>query len=76
MCKQASFVCNHQCLATCNARTASYCIAEALVASYRGNMEHGYAMCGSEAWRIDKIVSVKELIGELVAEATAALNQS
>ncbi len=72
--KQASFTCNHQCLATCNARTANYCIAEALVASYRGQMEHGYAMCGSNAWRINKIVSVKELIDELVKEATAALD--
>ena len=74
--KQASFICNHQCLATCNSKTASYCIAEALVASYRGHMEEGYAMCGSNAWRIDKIVSVKELIDELVEEATVALNRS
>ena len=38
-------------------------------------MADGYAMCGSNAWRIDKIVSVKELVEELVAEAAAALGR-
>jgi len=32
-------------------------------------------MCGSNAYRINKIVSVKELIAELVAEAKVYLNK-
>jgi len=32
-------------------------------------------MCGSNAYRINKIVSVKELIAEFVAEAKVYLNK-
>jgi nitronate monooxygenase len=52
---------------------AGYCIAQALVASYRGQMDKGYAMCGANAWRCDKIVSVHDLIQELAEETAAAL---
>jgi hypothetical protein len=31
-------------------------------------MENGYAFCGSNAWRCDKILSVKELITTLKQE--------
>jgi nitronate monooxygenase len=42
--------------------------------AYRGELDKGFAMCGSNAYRIKKIISVKELICELVAEAEACLN--
>jgi nitronate monooxygenase len=58
---------------TCEPAVAGYCIAQALVASYRGDMDKGYAMCGANAWRCDKIVSVHELVQELVQGAAAAL---
>ncbi|MCX5706344.1 MAG: nitronate monooxygenase, partial [Candidatus Omnitrophica bacterium] len=35
--------------------------------------DKGFAMCGSNAYRIKKIVSVKELIRELVTGAEACL---
>jgi hypothetical protein len=38
-------------------------------------MDNGFAMCGSNAYRINKIVSVKELISELVREAEVCLNE-
>jgi nitronate monooxygenase len=72
---RVTFGCPYRCLATCDPGKAGYCIAQALVAGYRGRMADGYAMCGSNAWRIDKIVSVKELVEELVAEAAAALGR-
>lgn len=72
---KVTFGCPYKCLATCDPGKAEYCIAQALVAGYRGRMADGYAMCGSNAWRIDRIVSVKELVEELVAEAAAALGQ-
>jgi hypothetical protein len=36
-------------------------------------MDKGYAMCGANAWRCDKIVSVHDLIQELAEETAAAL---
>ncbi len=61
--------CVYRCLVTCDPKKVNYCIAKALIAAARGKMDQGFAMAGSNAHRINKIVSVKELIAELVAEA-------
>jgi nitronate monooxygenase len=71
--EKVTFGCPYQCLLTCEPAAVKYCIAQALVASYRGEMDKGYAMCGANAWRCNKIVSVHELVQELVQETTAAL---
>ncbi len=71
--EKVDFGCPYRCLATCNPQEAKYCIAQALVAGYRGQMDQGYAMCGTNAYRCDKIVSVKELIDELVSETLREL---
>jgi nitronate monooxygenase len=71
--ERVNFGCPYHCLVTCEPAVAGYCIAQALVASYRGQMDKGYAMCGANAWRCDRIVSVHELIEELVSETVAAL---
>jgi nitronate monooxygenase len=71
--EKVTFGCPYHCLLTCEPAVAGYCIAQALVASYRGEMRNGYAMCGANAWRCDRIVSVHDLIQELVAETAAAL---
>jgi len=70
-----AFGCEYKCLYTCDAQKVNYCIAKALVNAYRGDMDKGFAMCGSNAYRIKKIVSVKELISELVTEAESCLNE-
>ncbi|MDP1854320.1 MAG: nitronate monooxygenase family protein [Candidatus Omnitrophota bacterium] len=67
--EKMKFTCPYRCLKSCNPLIVNYCIAKALVNAYRGNLEEGYAMCGANAYRIKKIVSVKELINELVDEA-------
>jgi nitronate monooxygenase len=72
--EKVTFGCPYHCLFTCEPAVAGYCIAQALLASYRGQMDKGYAMCGANAWRCDKIVSVHELIQELVEETAAALH--
>ncbi len=69
--EKVNFGCPYHCLVTCEPAVAGYCIAQALVASYRGQMANGYAMCGANAWRCDRIVSVHELIEELVEGAAA-----
>ncbi|MDP3042726.1 MAG: nitronate monooxygenase family protein [Candidatus Omnitrophota bacterium] len=67
------FDCQYRCLYTCDPKKVNYCIAKALLNASRGQMEKGFAMCGSSAYRIQKIISVKELISELVAQARASL---
>jgi len=63
--------CPYRCLSTCNVAEARYCIAQALVSAYQGNMEKGLVFCGQNAYRLNKIVTVKELMAELVAEIEA-----
>jgi nitronate monooxygenase len=63
--------CPYRCLATCDVATARYCIALALINAYKGDMTRGLVFCGQNAYRVDKIVSVKELIAELKAEIEA-----
>jgi len=61
--------CEYQCLVTCDPKKVNYCIGKALLNAARGNMDKGFAMCGSNASRIKEIVSVKQLITELMEEA-------
>jgi NAD(P)H-dependent flavin oxidoreductase YrpB (nitropropane dioxygenase family) len=60
--------CPWKCLLTCDFSTAPYCIAEALLKAKKGELEWGFAFAGANAYRIDKIVSVKELIDSLLEE--------
>lgn len=72
--ERMDFGCVYQCLITCNPKKVNYCIAKALVNASRGEMDKGFAMCGSNAYRIKEIISVKQLIAELVGEARDCLN--
>lgn len=64
--------CPYRCLTACQVESARYCIAQALLNSYFGDVDHGLIFCGQNAYRVDKIVTVKELISELVSELAAA----
>jgi len=63
--------CPYRCLTTCNIAEAHYCIAQALVSAYQGDMDKGLVFCGQNAFRVNEIVSVKKLIAELRAEIEA-----
>jgi NAD(P)H-dependent flavin oxidoreductase YrpB (nitropropane dioxygenase family) len=67
--RKFTFACLYKCLLSCEVITANYCIAESLLNAARGNFDHGFAMCGQNVYRIDKIVTVKALVQELVEEA-------
>lgn len=54
------------CIKTCNVADTPYCITKALINSVKGNVQDGLVFCGSNVYRADKIVSVHELIQELV----------
>lgn len=64
--------CPYHCLSACKVDTAKYCIALALVNSYLGDIDEGLIFSGKNSYKIDKIVSVKELIGELVTGLQSA----
>ncbi len=53
--------CSWKCLKTCDYRTAPYCIADALNNAQRGDFKNGYAFAGANAYRLEEIISVKEL---------------
>ncbi len=55
----------YRCLQPCNPVTTPYCISKALINSVKGNVDEGLVFIGKNGYRIDKIVSVKELIDEL-----------
>jgi NAD(P)H-dependent flavin oxidoreductase YrpB (nitropropane dioxygenase family) len=63
------FRCPWKCLRTCDYKVAPYCIALALTNAQRGNMKYGFAFAGANAYLVNKIISVKELMQELVTEA-------
>jgi nitronate monooxygenase len=52
----------------------SYCILKALENARKGDLENGLVFAGANAWKINKIVKVKELIKELVDEANLELS--
>ena len=43
-----------------------YCIADRLFDAYDGNKEFGLFFTGANGYKLDKIISVKELIEKLV----------
>ncbi|HUM89628.1 MAG TPA: nitronate monooxygenase family protein, partial [Prolixibacteraceae bacterium] len=57
--------CPYHCIKTCNAETSPYCIMAALYNAFKGNMDKGYAFAGSNAYRADKVSTVKEVFEEL-----------
>ena len=69
------FKCSWKCLKSCDFKNVPYCIALALTNAKKGNLEEGFAFAGANAYRVDKIISVQELIEMLVEEYMAATIQ-
>lgn len=66
--KQKPFRCAFHCVKTCEQEKTPYCIAAALISAMRGNLEKGFAFCGSNVYRVDSIRSVHELMQSLQDE--------
>jgi len=62
------YKCPYHCIVTCNYQSSPYCIALALINAKKGRMKHGFAFAGENAYRVNEIVPVKELINSLVKE--------
>lgn len=64
--------CPFHCIRTCDYTKSPYCIIVALYNAFKGNFNKGYAFCGSNAFKADKIISVKETIRILMEEMRLA----
>ncbi|MEE1355760.1 nitronate monooxygenase family protein [Absicoccus porci] len=54
------------CLRSCDPQHTPYCISRALINAVKGDIEHGVVFVSAQADRIDHIVSVHELMEELL----------
>ena len=64
------------CMKPCDPSHTPYCISEALIRSASVNADEGVVFVGSNAWRVDHMVHVKELMQELIEGANAALKEN
>jgi len=65
-------VCKRNCIKSCNPKTTLYCISDALLSAFRGNLKDGFAFVGANAGRIHQISTVKEVFNELQLEYNEA----
>ena len=62
----------YNCLKGCNPVKTPYCISKALINAVKGDTSNGLVFAGSNAYRLDKIKSVKELIQDISKEIDEA----
>ncbi len=58
----------YRCISSCHVNDVPYCITKALIDAVEGRTEEGLLFTGVNGYRIDRIMSVKELINELLGE--------
>lgn len=56
----------YQCIKNCNPKTIPYCITNALIHAAKGEIDQGLLFCGANAYKANKIESVKEIIKDLI----------
>ncbi|NJL58933.1 MAG: nitronate monooxygenase [Desulfobacteraceae bacterium] len=66
--EKVPFTCPYHCITTCDYKTSPYCISRALINAKRGKLKHGFAFVGQNAYRVNRMMSVKELMDELKEE--------
>lgn len=60
--------CKYNCIKDCAQENAPYCIFWALTNAKQGKLKSGFAFAGANAWRATEIVTVHELMTELMRE--------
>ena len=60
--------CPWKCLRTCNFKKVQFCIAEALFNAAKGDFTQGFSFAGSNAFKAEKIISVKETFDQIKNE--------
>ncbi|MEN8245193.1 MAG: nitronate monooxygenase family protein [Thermodesulfobacteriota bacterium] len=66
------FKCPFHCIKTCDSKKSPYCIALALANARKGRFKYGFAFAGENAYRIKKIISVRDLMDSLISEYSLA----
>lgn len=56
----------YRCIKTCDIKTTPYCITKALINAVKGNIDEALVFCGSNVEKVKEIVSVHNLMNELV----------
>ncbi|MCX7709526.1 MAG: nitronate monooxygenase family protein [Clostridia bacterium] len=62
------YKCPFHCIISCDYKNSPYCIALALINARKGNMKHGFAFAGENAYKCKEIVPMKELMESLKKE--------
>ncbi len=60
--------CAFHCIKTCKVTDSPYCIASALLHAKNGKTEHGFVFAGANAYKVDKIDTVPNLMRTLQEE--------
>lgn len=71
--KKIPFSCPYRCITTCDYANSPYCIAIALMNAKKGRLKHGFSFSGQNAFRVDRILRVKDLIASLKQEFREAV---
>jgi nitronate monooxygenase len=71
--KHKPAACPFNCVHSCDYTKAPYCISMALINAKKGKLKHGFAFAGANAFLVDAIVSVKELMTALEREYDLAI---
>lgn len=56
----------YKCIKTCDVANTPYCITKALINAVKGDIEHALIFCGSNVDKVKEMVSVHDLMQELV----------
>ena len=70
--KKKPFKCPFHCIKTCKTHESPYCIAMALGNARKGKFKNGFAFAGKNAYRVKEIVSVRDLINDMIKEYEVA----
>lgn len=57
--------CYYHCIEKCTITDIPYCISKALIAAAKGDLEQALLFCGSNAYRANKLESVKDVFNEI-----------
>ena len=66
--KRKPVLCSYNCIKSCDPKTTPYCIADALMAAYTGNLDNGFVFTGANAGLVKKISTVSNVFADLKSE--------
>lgn len=74
--EKVPFKCDYQCLRSCDVKNTPYCIAKAMCNATDGDIDNAVVFAGQNVVKVKEIVTVKELMDELVNETLTEMNKA